>query len=176
MPYTRYFIWVEGDDDERFVKRVIKPILDRKYDYVEIISYASMALKKIKSYLESLRAMGARFVYLTDIDSEPCVTAKKGKLRVKRGCIEEERIVVIIKEIESWYFAGLNLESMKEMKIPDPIGDMSYINKEEFHKMIPGRYDSRIDFMSEILKRYSIEMAKKGNSSFKYFMEKHVES
>ena len=39
--------------------------------------------------------------------------------------------------------------------------------------MMPERFDSRIDFMMEILKLFSPVTAMDKNSSFQYFMTKH---
>jgi len=40
--------------------------------------------------------------------------------------------------------------------------------------LIPKKFTSRIDFMSEILKKFSIEIAKQKNNSFQYFVEKYM--
>jgi hypothetical protein len=37
--------------------------------------------------------------------------------------------------------------------------------------MIPKKFDSKIDFMIEILKYYSIDIAKQKNGSFKKFID-----
>ena len=37
----------------------------------------------------------------------------------------------------------------------------------------PGKYDSRIDFMFEILKYFSIDSARKKNHSFRFFVERY---
>ena len=47
------------------------------------------------------------------------------------------------------------------------------ITKEKFDALIPKKFTSRIDFMLEILKNFSIEIAKQKNNSFKYFIEKY---
>lgn len=46
MEYKRLFIWVEGPDDVRFFERIIKPRFGDKYDFVQIIPYATMKGKK----------------------------------------------------------------------------------------------------------------------------------
>ena len=47
------------------------------------------------------------------------------------------------------------------------------LTKEDFNGLIPGKYDSRIDFMFEILKYFSIDSAGKKNHSFRYFAERY---
>ena len=45
------------------------------------------------------------------------------------------------------------------------------LTKEDFNRLIPRRFDSRIDFMFEILKSFSIETAARRNNSFDFFVE-----
>jgi len=48
MPtYKLLFIWVEGDDDERFFNKVLVPKFLEKYSGVKIIKYAAMRKKKV---------------------------------------------------------------------------------------------------------------------------------
>jgi len=47
------------------------------------------------------------------------------------------------------------------------------LTKEGFNSLIPQRFDSRIDFMVEILKRFCTGMAKRKNGSFRYFAERY---
>ena len=35
MSYTRLFLLVEGDDDARFVERIVVPKLSSRYDFVQ---------------------------------------------------------------------------------------------------------------------------------------------
>ncbi|OGW18585.1 MAG: hypothetical protein A3G93_11920 [Nitrospinae bacterium RIFCSPLOWO2_12_FULL_45_22] len=43
-----------------------------------------------------------------------------------------------------------------------------------FNRLIPNKFDSRIDFMLEILKYFSMGIAKQKNKSFSYFLERHI--
>ena len=56
-------------------------------------------------------------------------------------------------------------------KIPDTTDT---VTKEQFYNLMPKKFDSKIDFMREILKNFSIEIAKKKNKSFKYFVENMI--
>jgi len=79
---------------------------------------------------------------------------------------------VVIKEIESWYYAGLSSESAEYLAVPDlPLTDD--LTKEDFNALIPSKYDSRIDFMFEILKFFSIDTAGKKNHSFNFFVNRY---
>ena len=57
-PYKLLFIFVEGDDDERFFNRILSPKLQEKYDTVKIIRYATMKKEKVDNFIRSIKAMG----------------------------------------------------------------------------------------------------------------------
>lgn len=116
--------------------------------------------------------MGADYLYVIDINNSPCVTAKKDEILSKLRNIDKEKIIVVIKEIESWYLAGIDDIKAKKLKIRN-LNSTNDITKEKFNSLIPKRFNSRIDFMLEILKDFSIETAKQKNKSFKYFINKY---
>ncbi len=166
------FIWIEGGDDERFFKHILQPKLQSEYDFVETIGYATMKQEKVDDYLKSIKAMNADYIFVTDINDAPCVTAKKHETQNNLRNVNGDRIVVVIKEIESWYLAGLGSDQAGELGIQVP-SSTDEIAKEQFDRLMPRRFDSRIDFMLEILKHFSIEVAKRKNKSFSYCFEKY---
>lgn len=174
MPYKMLYLFIEGDDDERFFQIIIKPILEKYYDSIVLWKYAKETKKKINNFLKSIKAMNNDYLFFTDINHSPCVTAtKQGKLSILKH-IKPDRIIVVIKEIESWYFAGLNIEGLKILginhkNIPDITDNLT---KEQFNRLIPDKFDSRIDFMQEILKYFSLRTAKQKNKSFGYFLDR----
>ena len=170
--YKRLFLWVEGNDDERFFKRAIIPKLQEKYDDVRIIKYATMKKEKIDNYINSINSMKADYIYFADINKSPCITAKKEKIRQERKYIDISKIIIVIREIESWYLAGLNTKACDHLKINN-IGNTDNTTKEKFNTLVPKKFTSRIDFMLEILKIFSLKEAKHKNKSFKYFFEKY---
>jgi len=172
MGYRRLFIWVEGEDDRRFFEKMIAPKLQKKYNFVETRRYATLKKEKIYNFLKSIKAMGAEYIFVADINHSPCVTAKKENIRSELRNIDEERIIVVIKEIESWYLAGLDNTRSKKFKVR-AFKTTDDITKEKFNSLIPKKFDSRIDFMLEILKNFSIEIAKQKNRSFRYCIEKY---
>lgn len=64
MCYRRLFIWVEGEDDARFFEKIMEPKLQKKYDVVETIRYASLKKEKIDNFLKSIKAMGAEYIFV----------------------------------------------------------------------------------------------------------------
>ena len=171
MPYKQLWVIVEGNDDEKFFEK-IKPLLEKKYDSVQIWKYAQEPPKRIKNFLKSIKAMNSDYFFFRDINNSPCVTAKKKKLKKEyKKTIDVDNIIILIKEIESWYLSGLDAKKSKELKIRT-FRNTDNITKEKFNGLIPKKFDSRIDFMAEILKRFSVETAKRKNRSFDYFMAK----
>ncbi len=173
MEYKRLFIFVEGADDERFFDKIIKPVLMEKYDSVEVRKYAQLKPEKIIAFVNVIRALKAHYILITDINNTPCVTQKKEKIEKKYKNVDNHRIVVVIKEIESWYVAGVSDADLSQNKVKKP-KYFDDISKEQFNNLIPGRFDSRINFMVELLKKFSIKVAKRRNKSFKYFCEKYI--
>ncbi|NQU04751.1 MAG: hypothetical protein HQ568_01560 [Calditrichaeota bacterium] len=82
-------------------------------------------------------------------------------------------MAIVRVEIESWYLAGMSDEVAPRLGLKG-IKSTNDINKEDFNSMIPKDFDSRIDFMNELLKDFSINTAKKKNNSFDYFCTKFV--
>lgn len=172
MGYRRLFIWVEGEDDARFFEKVMEPKLQKKYNFVETRRYAAMKKEKIDNFLKSIKAMGAEYIFAVDINNSPCVTAKKQEIQNKLRNIDGDRIIVVIKEIEGWYLAGLGNTEAEKFKIRT-FSETDTTTKEQFNALIPKTFDSRIDFMLEILRIFSVETAKQKNRSFKYCIEKY---
>jgi len=171
MQYRRLFVCVEGDDDERFVTWIIKPLLERKYDSVEVRKYAKQKKEKFNNMLRSFGRIG-EYLCLVDMNDAPCITARKQAIQDEFRNIDTERIVVVVKEIEGWYLAGLDEAGCEQLGIPAH-DTTDHIAKEDFDHLIPRRFDSRVDFMAEILKCFAVEIAKQKNNSFRYFLGKH---
>jgi phage regulator Rha-like protein len=74
--------------------------------------------KKIEKFIQAIQSMGGDYIYVTDINTAPCVTAKKEEIRRKIKNINLNKVVIVIKEIESWYLAGINEKGRKKIKNP----------------------------------------------------------
>jgi hypothetical protein len=168
----RLFILVEGEDDVRFFGRIIKPLFIPLYDSIEIMPYASIKRTKVDNFLKSIRLMNNDYIFVADIDTELSVRDKKQVLYSHFSHIDGGSVIVVIKEIESWYFAGLTHESAASLDVPE-LPSTDNLTKEDFNGLIPRKYDSRIDFMFEILKYFSVAEAGKRNHSFRFFIERH---
>lgn len=170
-------IFVEGTDDKRFFEKIIKPMFEVNYDSVVLQEYQQKKDEWVVNFLKSIKSMGSDYIYAGDINSQPCVTAKKRKIKEEFRNLDESRIIVVVKEIESWYLAGLSDKDAKKFKIPlSKIRTTDDLTKEQFNGLIPERFkDSRIDLMIELLKCFSVETAKQRNKSFNHFIGSYVE-
>lgn len=170
--YKRIDVLLEGPDDTRFFDAILRPILESRYDYVQTWQYAGEKHEKTKNYLRAIKAMKADCVFLRDINASPCVTAKKEAIqKTYPRVVEPPNVFIVVLEIESWYVAGLDNGNCKQLGIRLS-AKTDHIGKEQFNGLIPKKFGSRIDFMIEVLKRFSIETAKQKNKSFSYFISR----
>ena len=168
----RLFIMVEGEDDVRFFGRLIKPLIAPRYDSVEIIPYACIKREKVNRFLKSVVLMKNDYIFVADIDNERSVRDKKQILYYRFSEIDGSKIVIVIREIESWYYAGIAGSLAQELGITDT-GNTDDMTKEDFNMRMPRKFDSRIDFMFVVLKSFSLETAAKKNTSFRFFVERY---
>ena len=172
MGYKLLFILIEGNDDERFFESVVKPSLQEKYSAIKFWQYAEENEKRKASFIKSITSMKADYICIGDIDTVPCVTAKKEKITDDFSKkITVDRIVIVVKEIESWYLAGLDKNASKKIGIREKIGTTDNITKEHFNQLIP-KNTPRPVFMQKILENYDVEVAEGKNGSFGYFLNK----
>jgi hypothetical protein len=169
MKTGRLFILVEGNDDQRFFLRIIRPLFLPKYASVELISYASMKSAKVCRYIKGLTALQYDFIVVADIDQEPTVYHKKKVLMARFCNLHQDRVMVIVKEIESWYLAGLDDHDSAVIGVRR-LEHTDFLTKEHFNRWIPRQFNSRIAFMAECLQLFSIPVAIEKNKSFHYFM------
>ncbi len=168
----RLFILVEGEDDVRFFGRVMKPLFAPGYDSVEIFPYASIRRQKVNNLLKSMAQMKQDYIFVADIDEERSVGEKKQLLYRWFSDIRGGSIVVVIMEIESWYYAGIPEDTLQKFGLP-AIPSTDDLTKEDFNALIPPSFDSRIDIILEILKSFSPGTAARHNSSFRFFFDRY---
>ncbi|MEA1868571.1 MAG: hypothetical protein U9N09_00165 [Euryarchaeota archaeon] len=155
MDYKLLFILIEGDDDERFFESVVEPFLQERYSVIKFWQYAEENGKRKVNFIKSINSMKADYICVGDIDDVPCITAKKEKITDDFGKkITTDKIVIVIREIEGWYLAGLDKKASKKIGIRKKIGTTDNITKEYFNQLIPKKMP-RPEFMQKILGNYS---------------------
>ncbi len=171
MPDKQLFILLEGDDDKRFFETILKPLLQRTYSTIKCWKYSQKKHENIARFIKTLNSMNADYIFARDINNAPCITSKRDKITRKFNQIPETKIIVVVKEIESWYLAGLDKNTSKKCGIRKKIGTTDNITKEHFNHLIP-RNMPRTDFIQKILENYDVEIAKERCESFGYFLNK----
>jgi len=170
MPYKKLFIWVEGPDDIRFFEAVIQPKLNDQYNYVKVFPYAELSPKLRKAFINSQRSEKADIIFSGDKNSSPCVTKRKETFINNSLSLIEDQIIVVVHEIESWYLAGVTKRDM----VKKQLSSTDDVTKEQFNDLIPDKYESRTEYMVEMLKKFSIDQARAKNKSFEYFANKYL--
>lgn len=200
---------VGGSDDERFVNRIVRPALAKKYN-VHTYEYAGRSKDAVNRFISGIRAIPADD-YIMFADTACCMVNAKSlwnsrsvveRLRyytshtrwlgvgspktfgvyhatkkLERNAtirVDPSRMAIADVGIESWYAAGLPIRNCKALGISIP-PDTRMITKDEFDGMIPAKFLSRIDFMMYLLEKFSLDIAKERNSSFRYCWSKFVE-
>lgn len=168
-PGKSLVVFVEGPDDERFVKFVVTPLVLNTYDQVIIKKYANEKKGTIKQYVKAFRKNNMFDYYFTrDMDAETCVEKRKKSLKFGQ---DESKVIIVCREIESWYLAGLDQSQCKTLRVTHHRNTES-VSKEQFDKLIPPRTASRTAFLIQVLTRFSLKAAKSQNTSFRYFAGK----
>jgi hypothetical protein len=172
MAYQGLYVLLEGPDDERFFEHILKPIFKQRYDWAKPYRFVQKSPKLVKAFLHSIKRLQCDYFFLTDINHFSCVTAKKSDILNKYdSVIDPAKVIIVIKEIESWYLAGLNDKTSKIIGIQF-YATTDHITKEMFNDIVPQAYGSRDAFMMEVLKSFSTEVAARKNDSFAYFLKR----
>ena len=172
------FVWLEGPSDEQFFEGTLEPILNSRYVSIHKIPFAERSTISINKKLHEVVRSNVILDYLwcadLDPDQYPCVTEKKRAEICRHPLLKPDRIAVVSPEIEAWYLAGLDSEACQALGIPE-YQNTNSITKEKFKQLLPNAYRSEIDFRTEVLKRFSLDIAKRKNESFAYFCKRHLE-
>ena len=164
---------LEGEDDERFLNRIVRAELEKKYSRVKVYKYAQTTRNDLEKFVSSLKKSGTAYIFFSDMDRVACYTKKKEQIASKIAKnVDVARIAVVKAEIESWYLAGLDHRNAESLEIWYS-GNTESMTKEDFARMHE-KYSSKIDFMTDILKKFSIDIAKTRNKSFRYFCDKFL--
>ena len=165
---TRLVVWVEGDRDRRFVEAMIKPRLGPAYALVIVREYRQQKTALVNRLLRAMSHQGFGRLFIADINSAPCVTVRKEKVKERYPELKDQEIVVVSKEIESWYLAGLTADGAAALKVTPPTST-DRLTKEDLDRLRPSEFDSELDFLLELLKYFDGTTACKRNQSFAYF-------
>lgn len=168
----KLMVFVEGQIDLSFFEKAIVPHLKESF-FIHLIPYANLSFPESSKLVKSIKRDCIEYLIVTDINSKKCITEKKKDILKRFRHSDPTRIHVVSKEIEAWYVAGLSTKACKEIGIAH-LHNTDGLTKEAFLKMTPQKYYSDIVFKTEILKRFSVEIAARQNTSFGRFYNKFL--
>ena len=138
--YRRLWLLVEGADDRRFCTEVLTPFFRATFDHVAIWDYSQKKDAKLTSLIRSIDSMNDHYLLFGDIDERPCVTATKEYLVNQFSVPAWDRIVVVRREIEAWYLAGLDDEACRDLGLDGVSNvDVDAVTKEQFDRLVGGK-------------------------------------
>lgn len=178
MAFRRLYIWVEGPDDRRFIERILKPRLQKYYDWIDIVEYAGMPDAKMDSYLHAIERIGdsvgilTDYLFMVDMDGAPCISGKRSAVVARYKRVLFQKVFVVVDEIESWYISGLSEANAAKFKLPTR-GNADDFTKEHLLAVCNGLRQTPLEVRIEILKCFVWETALDRSASFRYFCEKN---
>lgn len=173
MSYKGLYVFVEGIDDERFFDRILRKEFEKKYYFVKTIKYACLSKDNRKKLINGINNTNSDYIFMSDLDNVQCITSKKDKLLEQYSFLLANNIIIVVKEIESWYLSGLDDINCRKLKIPI-FNNTDNITKEDFNTIFNNtKIDSKLEFLFNILECFSIEIGKRKNKSFNYFVNKY---
>ncbi len=173
MGYKQLILFVEGKSDKLLLEDKITPLLERKYDHIGTWEYARVPKTKIADYLDKVKKSGSDFLFVADLNGNPCVGRRKEKLTEIYPFLKGESIQIVVTVIEGWYLAGLDNDGCKELRI-ECLKTTDKVSEGQFDDIRKTTKMKDIDFRTEILKLFNTETAVTKNKSFAYFYDKYL--
>jgi len=165
-------IWVEGPSDKSLFDHVVVPRLSRKMVSAQVKCWRNLPKATLLRFLAAAVENGEDYLFVADLDTEPCVTAKKRLLQNElEGCLHRSHTVVVVSMIEGWYLAGLDAAGARRLGTK-PLHNTDHVTKEDFERLRPSGFQTNREFMLAILDEFSVRAASRKNASFKYFLQK----
>lgn len=161
------YIFVEGPDDYNYFEK----IFGESFGEYKIIKYASMPQVKLNNFIRTIPSIpGSDYLFFGDEDGKG-VANKKTELLSQYNSLSSSKLFIVQFEIESWYYAGVNQDVCKKLKLRHYQHDTNTLTKEQFYSKL-SRPSERKYVMSQILTLYSKELAEIRNNSFNAFFSK----
>ena len=158
-----------------FVKNVLYNVFLSNSILIIPIPYQKTRNHEIKKHIKAAQAKNQDYVLLSDLDSHtyPCITSrKKSRIDELDGIVDEDKIIIVEEELESWCLAGIDtsIDDYSEFEIPQSTDN---ITKEDFEKILSKTSFNKNKLLNYLSRDFNIDLAVKRNASFKYFLEKY---
>lgn len=179
MNSSDFFFYLEGDEDIRFMENIIKNFIKKKRLLLRPRKYRNLKDSTVEELITDHNEKDEKYLFFADNDSIQNVENKKDELIDQHyPSLKRENIIIIVKEIESWYLAGISTQMANELGI-DEVSysrkDPNISGKKGFEELKPGNM-TLIEFYLEVTKKFDVEIGKKRNYSFEYFFSLHIDA
>ncbi len=175
MSKKTLYIFIEGDDDEKFINTFIrdKKSLKEKYAGIKCVQYSQWNIRKLNAYIDVVKKQD--YIILGDADFKGvinCFSSRKKELIKKYNIPDADRVWVVIEEIESWFLAGFDETFCKKESL-EYKKKTEKITKEIFNKIDKKKkkktHKQLIDFLVKKKDDFSFEEVSKRNESLMRF-------
>lgn len=176
MPFPSLYLLVEGPDDQRFFQsEIIDRTIKQLYRTVHVITWTNEPRDDLVNLVSGIIRNEGHYIFLLDKDSAfVCLEAVRQYALQRCPNINSSRILIVIREIESWYLAGIDssLATRFDLSIPADTSDLAKSRLEQVARTL--KFASPADFMVEILKTFSITNARGRNASFDRLLNRYL--
>jgi hypothetical protein len=159
--------FVEGDDDQRFIERIVAPRIGAIYPVIKYFRYASSVPKETCQILRTLESTGWDYIFLADRDQCVCKTIRRQRVCDKMQAVKFNKVVIVDQEIESWYVSGIDVAIARAFGVPRTRCSELF-TKEHLNRSINRRFPTATDLKLFLLDNFSLELAKQNNDSLSY--------
>lgn len=157
-------VFVEGPDDEAYFTKIFAP----SWGLCKIIQYAGMKKDKINNYIKSISCMpGSDYLFFGDSDGV-AINEKRQALLSNFPNLDADKVFIVQFEIESWYYAGVDEQTCRKLKMKHFVFPTDNLTKEQFNAKL-ARPSDRKYVMACILNQYMLDLAVTRNSSLNEF-------
>lgn len=171
MPFPRkLLILIEGPTDKEFFEKIIKPPIERQRELtVSLITYSEKTNRTVNKFIQSFLDMECECYLFRDFDQGPCFTQLRETLNQKFPLLNNENILIIKKEIESWILAGISDELIIEVTQIEELKNTEKVSKEDFKALLESS-NSTTEIRSKILNEFDLKKAVQRNKTLRYIL------
>lgn len=166
------YIFVEGDDDEIFLKFFFKKYLSH-FEKVYFWKYAQKKKTDNVKFLKSIKQVSEwDYLIFADYDSKNSLRERRREVQYKfENELDDDKILIVIDEIESWYAAGIDFRyfDLKGLRF---LKDTQRVTKEFFNSQCLTKYHPKTNFLIEIMKHFQLKQSLSRNLSLNYTYNK----
>jgi len=162
------YVFVEGENDEIFIKMFFDKIF-ASYDRVIFWKYAQKKKFDNINLLTAIKQIEKwDYLFFTDFDSRSSIGERKREVQKKyNNELDNEKIFIVVEEIESWFAAVIDYERFDIKKL-SYMKDTQNLSKEHFNAQALGKYHPKTNFLIEIMKSFRLKQGLKRNHSLNY--------